>query len=420
MSVSELQRFRDRQLRRVVSHAYRKVPYYAALLNEAGLTPTDIQSVDDLCRIPISTKRDLQRVRAEQLVSRDVNLSRLVQRKTSGSTGLPFTIRRTWFEERLLGAIRWRVLRDLGMRVTDRHAEIEELQPPDGNDNQLLHQSLQSVGFFRQIRIHALDEPDAIIEKLLEFGPNVITGYSGVLARVAKSMTEKHRAKLRPRFIAGHSDLLTPAMCEQISEGFGAPFYEIYDSNEFNVIAWQCPQTNELHTCDDTTIVEVANADSTSDVNEGEVVLTALHSFAMPFIRFALGDIITKGSEACRCGHPFGTIRAVRGRMFDYFPLPDGRVIHPYELIAILTEHGQWTREYRIVQRHTDDVLVQVVPGRSPRSAEVSELRHEMSKYLGERVNVTLDIVSELPLEQTGKFRVCRSLVQSEYDGVAD
>ncbi len=74
----------------------------------------------------------------------------------------------------------------------------------------------------------------------------------------------------------------------------------------------------------------------------GEVVLTALHSFAMPFIRFRLGDIVTKGDSHCACGQPFATIRSVQGRMFDYFPLPDGRLVHPYEIIAILSEqlHG--------------------------------------------------------------------------------
>ena len=416
---NELEALQNRQLRYLLTHAYTTVPYYRRLFERHGIAPQDIRSVADLTQVPITAKQDLQLLPVDEVVSCQTNPARLIVRKTSGSTGMPFRIRRTWFEERLLGAFRWRALHDMGLRVTDRHAEIEEVEPVDPHDRQLLHHSFQRVGLYRQQRIHALQAPRDIVFQLRHFDPQVITGYSGVLARVAQGMSDADRRVLRPRFLVGHSDVLTPHMRQQISSGFSAPVFEIYDSNECNLIAWQCGETGELHTCDDTTIVEVIKDGRPAAPGErGEVVLTALHSFAMPFIRFRLGDIVTKGDSHCACGQPFATIRSVQGRMFDYFPLPDGRLIHPYEIIAILGEHAPWVREYQLIQKREDLIILSLVPAPSPSPQEVERLQTTVAKFLGQSVVFTIEIVPEIQLEPSGKFRVCRSFVCSAYDGV--
>lgn len=62
----------------------------------------------------------------------------------------------------------------------------------------------------------------------------------------------------------------------------------------------------------------------------GEVVGTSLNYAAMPFIRYELGDVVTRGPERCACGSPFSTLAVIQGRVVNYFPLPDGRVLHPW------------------------------------------------------------------------------------------
>ena len=417
---NELEALQTRQLRYLLTHAYTTVPYYHRLFKRHGIAPQDIRSVADLTRVPVTAKQDLQLLPVDEVVSCQTNPARLIVRKTSGSTGMPFRIRRTWLEERLLGAFRWRALHDMGLRVRDRHAEIEEVEPVDPHDRQLLHRSFQRMGLYRQQRVHALQAPREIVSQLRRFDPQVITGYSGVLARVAQCMSDADRRALRPRFLVGHSDVLTPHMRWQITSAFSAPVFEIYDSNECNLIAWQCRETGELHTCDDTTIVEVITKDGrpATPGERGEVVLTALHSFAMPFIRFRLGDIVTKGDSHCACGQPFATIHSVQGRMFDYFPLSDGRLVHPYEIIAILSEHAPWIREYQLTQKRKDLVVLSLVPASSPSPPEVERLQMAIATFLGQQVVFTTEIVPEIQLEPSGKFRVCRSFVHSAYDEI--
>ena len=99
-------------------------------------------------------------------------------------------------------------------------------------------------------------------------------------------------------------------------------------------------------------IVEVFEGRSSARPGEvGEVVATRLHAFAMPFIRYRLGDLVTQGDAPCACGAPFSTIFTVQGRMLDYFPLANGRLFHPYELVMIILEHGGgWIGQYQLTQ----------------------------------------------------------------------
>jgi phenylacetate-CoA ligase len=413
-----IERFRNRQLRRLIRHAYASVPHYRDLLDRHGIRPEDIRSVDDLAAVPVTSRRELQARTAREVVARDVDPARLIVRRTSGRSGQPLSIRRTWFEERLLGGFRWRALHAMGWRPTDRHAEIEEVGPTHPHDSQFVHRALQGIGLCRQARIHALQAPDAIRRALRAFGPDIVTGYAGALTRVAQTLSDADRATLRVRFAATHSEVLTPQMRQQIATGFAAPVYEIYDCNECNMIAWQCVCSGALHVCDDAVVVEIlADGRPVAPGERGEVVVTSLHSFAMPIIRYRLGDIATRGRATCPCGQPFSTLHRIQGRMADYFPLPGGRLLHPYEIVAIVGNATPWLREYQLTQEREDVVVLHVVPWGTPSASEVDDLRARVAAILGGDVTLRLEIVAALRVEPNAKFRVCRSMVTSAYDG---
>lgn len=421
----EIVAFQNARLRRLVAHAYMNVPYYRRLFEQNGLTPRDIQSVADLPAIPITSKTDLQALPAREVVARGVDPQRLITRTTSGSSGEPFTIRRTWFEDRLLFQFRRRATRAFGVRSTDRTANIVLLRPTPHPRLPLslrLHQMLDSfhcsLGLYRQIRLNCLLSPRDLIALLQEHRPDVLTGFPGVLSQLAQVLDAAERRAIRPRLVIVGAEVLTPLMRRQISAAFSAPVFDCYGSHEFNLIAWECPATSEFHLCDDSVIVEVLkDGRPVAEGEQGEVVGTNLHSFAMPFIRYRLGDVVTKGAETCRCGQPFSTIKNIRGRMIDYFPLPDGRLLHPYEIVLILmNEAAAWIQQYQLTQERKEKVLLQVVPLTTPTTAELDRLVESVTTLLGPGVDFRVTLVSEIQLEASGKFRVSRSLVRSEYE----
>jgi phenylacetate-CoA ligase len=265
-----------------------------------------------------------------------------------------------------------------------------------------------------------LRPPEEIIAILRDLHPDIVGGFAGAVSQVAQLMNDDDRRIIRPRFVVVGGEVLTPLMRQQVFAAFQAPVFNLYGSHEFNLIAWQCKETGDFHTCDDGMIVEVLKGNRPASAGErGEVVGTSLHSFAMPFIRYRLGDIVTKGSETCACGMPFSTIRAIQGRMVDYFPLPNGRVIHPYEIVLILMREGApWLRSYRLLQEREDRVLLYAVASVEPTRFQLDRLATAITAVLGRDVEFQVRLVPEIQLEESGKFRISRSLVRSNYDGI--
>ena len=419
VSREEILNFQNKQLRCLVSHAYNNVPYYRRLFDENGIKPNDIKSIEDLVLIPITSKKDLQSLPTEDLVSRTVDPQRLIEHRTSGSSGEPFTIRHTWLEERINGAYRLRALRDFGLRFTDKQISIGLVRPIHPNDYSLSIKILQRLGFRRKVKVSCLLPPEEIVRRLRELNPDVLSGFSGVMSRIFQVVNATGRKGINPRFITVGAEVLTPLMRNHIFEAFAVPVFETYGSHEINLIAWECKVTGELHICDDSVIVEVLKNGHPVGIGErGEVVATNLHAYSMPFIRYKLGDIVTKGFETCQCGKPFSTIRNIQGRMLDFFKLPGGRIIHPYEITAPNVTRTSWVRQYQLTQGREDLVTLKVVPSKPPTSEELNQIKNTILKVLGEGVEFQVDLVPEIEFEPNGKFRVSRSFVNSEYDGI--
>ena len=205
----------------------------------------------------------------------------------------------------------------------------------------------------------------------------------------------------------------------RIRETFAAPLYETYASHECPLMAWECRHSGDLHTCDDGVLVEVLRDGRAVDPGErGEVVVTNLHAYAMPFIRYRIGDLATRGAP-CGCGAPFSTIGEIQGRMIDYFPLPDGRLLHPYEIVSRLVwGPREWMRQYQLVQERRDRVVLYAVADEPPSAERLQEIERVVRPILGAGVEFEVRLVGRIPFESTGKLRPSRSLVHSEYDRV--
>ncbi len=307
--------FQNDRVRRLVAHAYRHVPYYQGIFDRHGVKPKDIQTVEDLQIIPITSRTQLQALPAEQIVARGVNPQDLIWRDTSGSSGRSLRVRRTWLEERLHGVFRLRALRSLGLSVRDKHCYLMGKWNDQRPDHQIIQRMLATFGIARQVIVDFLLPPEEIVRRVKAIRPAAVTGYPVVLARIAQVVSKNVLRELRLRFVGTGGDVLTPLMRQQIEEGFGARVYDMYGSHEFNLLAWECRTTGDFHTCDDGLVLEVLHKDRCVNEGEsGEVVGTDLHSFAMPLIRYRLGDVVTKGPSVCRCGAPFSTIKTIRGR----------------------------------------------------------------------------------------------------------
>jgi len=412
-----LERFRDRKLLFLVAHAYEHVPYYRRLFERAGVHPSDIRCVADLARLPISSKADL-RERPADVVAQGVDAKRLILRYTAGSTGEPTRVRRTAREDYLLQMFRIRAHLILGRRVRDHQVELTSRGVPTDRKPASLTRLAKHLGMLRTTHLDCLRPiPDLALD-VARLAPDVLAGFPGVLAEIAAVWPDIGRRKRNPRLLFVGGEVATPAMRAHIRTGFQAPVFGLYGSHEFNLLGWECAATGELHVCDDNVIIEIVHGDRAAQVGEsGEVVVTGLHSYSVPYIRYRLGDIATMGNVTCRCGAPFSTLWKLSGRTMDYCVLPNGRKMHHWELIPMSFWEMPWHRRYQLLQETRERFALRVIATAEPPRADLDALSSQIRQTLGPGADFRIELVDDLAFAESGKHRLCVSLVADASSG---
>jgi phenylacetate-CoA ligase len=406
---SQLQDYQAACLRALVRHASQKVPFYRRRMEAAGLDWRQIRGIEDLRRLPVVQRSELRTATPEELLADGADGADLVTHLTSGTTGHPLAVRRTWVEERLLNAFRLHVLFGYGMRWRDLRISLR------------LSSSVERswwarLGLLRLQSLSVYDGWESLKAQILGSKPEVLEGYAASTAAVADLMTGDDRKGLRLKFVAAGAEAVTPERRRRIGEGFGARVFECYGSVEFNLIASECPQSGLLHICEGSVLVEVLRDGRPVEAGEeGEAVITALHSYAMPMIRVSLGDRVRMGPSTCSCGAPFGTLERVEGREDPLFPLPGGRVLASYLLRLPLVERWPWVRQYQLVQERLDLLCLKVVPvdGVTAVAERLQDWLRFSREQCGPQVRIVIEQVSEIPLGPGGKFQQLVSKVQS-------
>jgi phenylacetate-CoA ligase len=416
---AEVKAFQDAHLRRLVLHAYENVPYYRKLFDRNRLHPRHIRGTVDLDLIPISSKQDMRERPAHELLDRTVDQRKLLTVCTSGSTGEPFMVRRTWLEQAFKVLFQQRCHQSFGLQLPERIMKVGRGRSHDPKDTKLVGRLLGAAGIHPTLSIDGLvHPPEEVVRRLETFRPHLLVAQPSILCLTADYLLAQGRRDIRPRIVSVGGEVLTPLMRSRLTQAFGVEPVQTYASHEFPLMGWECGVSGELHTCDDGVIVEVIRDGRLAAAGEeGEVVVTNLHAYAMPLIRYRLADLVTRGSDQCACGQPFTTIRAIQGRMNDYFSLPDGRRLHPYRILErLLSEGDAWIRQYQLLQDRPDHIVMQVVPAR-PATAELRErITRAISPLLGAGIEFQVSIVEAIPLERSGKYRHSRSLVASMYE----
>jgi phenylacetate-CoA ligase len=179
--------------------------------------------------------------------------------------------------------------------------------------------------------------------------------------------------------------------------------FDMYGSREIPSIACECEYHSGLHTFNDIRIVEIIRGDSPAKPGEeGSVIVTDLLNYAMPFIRYEIGDVGVMSKEVCRCGRGFPMLKEIKGRITNTIVTPDERYIHG-EYFTHLFYDVPGIKAFQVRQYCIGgvDVSVEVRSGYDP--AIMEERVARMRVHLGPQVRVKWNTVSTLPLTASGK-----------------
>jgi phenylacetate-CoA ligase len=374
------------------------VPFYRRHWESAGFSPDLLHSPEDIAKIPTTHKALFQQAALEDVIARGFDPNRLVRKGTSGSSGSPLNVYYTSQDRIYRTLIHLRILFHCGMTMRDRMVQLSDKRHvPD------FRYRFQRFGLLPKDFICVTEPEEKQLEMLTAIEPAVIYSYASNMVLLAAEIEKTGRCPIHPKLIFTTGELLNPGDRDRITRAFGIPPHDIFGLVEMGDVAWQCPQLGGYHLNTDSFLAEVvADGRPVGPGESGRLVITNLHSRAMPFIRYEVGDVLTAPRDArCPCGCNFPLIDLVQGRQDDWLYLPDGqRISSMIFIVASVPGVGQ----YRIIQKALNRLVIEIVPGGGYTPQTLEGVRHHIAGFVGPGMAIDVHPVSEIP-RQGGKIR---------------
>lgn len=402
-------------LRATLRHAYATVPYYQRAWWDAGVHPDDVSCFDDLRQFPVVTKDDLRGNEA-RFLSTAFDPASLYVKKTSGSTGVPLTIRidersKQWKYASTLRSDEWSGWR-LGQRVAKAWGNPEYRQ--FGWRGRLRNALVDRAVYLDTLHLTD-DRVRAFVRHLRRHRPGLLFGHAHSLYLLADRMRNDGVTDVRPSGIVSTAMPLHAWQRAVIEQVFGVSATDRYGCEEVSLIACECERHRGLHVNADSVYVEVEDAVGENGRATGRLLVTDLTNPAMPLIRYRVGDVVTLTDRACECGRGLPLIENVQGRDADYVVTPAGGLISGISLTENFALKIDGTAQVQIVQEDVTLLRLRVVPARAFGDHSRRQIDALVRDTFGPGVRHELELVDRIEQEPSGKYRFCVSKVAPEY-----
>jgi phenylacetate-CoA ligase len=421
---AELEARQFGQIEALLGHAWRSVPFYRDWLAGAGWQPGETLDADRYAQMPVLTRAAVQAA-GERLNSTAVPASHgtISEISTSGSTGRPVTVNVTGWSRLIWMALTMRdhhwQRRDFSARFASiRHFPVDKALGPDG-----LHRCgwgkpadmLYETGSMFMLNIrHNVSEQLAWLQRV---DPAYLLTLPSAAEAMARCCLQRHIRLDRLREVRTLGEMLSPTIRETVREAWGVPVRDIYSAQEVGYMALQAPRDSgdAMHYLvpAETIRVEILDAQGRAcrPGEIGRVVVTPLHNFATPLIRYEVGDYAQAGAPSA-CGRGLPVIERILGRVRNMLILPDGDARWPASGIKSFNrEHGERIGQFQVVQKTVRQLHVNLVMASPFPEAEAEALKAHVRARLGYPFDIELVYVDDIPRSKSGKFEDFRSEV---------
>lgn len=393
---SKLREMQRKRLRAIIKHAYENVPFYHRKFQEAGIKPDNIKSVADMAKIPMTTKAEIQGSSLEDVVAINVDVNRCTKTMTSGSTGLPLIVISDEKTEDFYTALWARAFFENGLRLKDKMVTIRDPRyfPKNGGRFESLARTI--IGKRKYISV--FEDVKLQLRLLEDYSPDVIRGYPSSLAILA-DVCRKKGSRFKPRLVFTGAELLDKGLRKLISSVFECEVFDHYGCVEFSLLMWECREHTGYHMNIDSAVIEfVKNGEAVAPGERGEIVCTTLVNYAMPLIRYRLGDAGIPTEEQCSCGRSLPLLKTLEGRTDDFLTALDGRIISPTIFSPYPFESLEGIRQFKVIQERRDELKIQLVAKESFLSDKqvFDKARKEIEKVFGEGMQVDFQLLEKI------------------------
>ena len=366
MPYEQLRQLQNERLVKQVRHVWDNVPYYRAKMEAKGITPEDIQSIDDLHKLPFLTKADLRDAYPYGLMGKPLSECVRIQ-STSGTTGKRVVAFYTQHDIDL-----WE---DCCARA---------IVAAGGTKDDVCHVSY-GYGLFTggpglnggSHRVGCLTLPmssgntDRQLQFMTDLGSTILCCTPSYAAYLAESIHEKGiRDQIKLKAGIFGAEAWSEDMRRDIEDKLGIKAYDIYGLTETSGpgVSFECSEQTGMHINEDHFIAEIIDPETEEVLplgSKGELVFTAIDKEAFPLLRYRTRDICVLSREKCSCGRTHVKMSKPMGRSDDMLIIR-GVNVFPSQIETVLMQQGYPANYQIIVDRvnNTDtfEIMVEMMP----------------------------------------------------------
>jgi phenylacetate-CoA ligase len=414
----QIEHYQLKQLNDLLDHAYHNVPYYRRVFNERGLTPADIQSLDDLQKLPLLTKEDV-RENIEDLKATNYSEEDFEYVKTGGSTGKPLEF---CYESGVTRAKEWAYMKTqwerVGYSFRDKCVVLrgEEVSSDES-------QFWDTTFFGRWLVLSSYhmndDRLPKYISKIREFEPKYIQAYPSVISIFARYMDENDVTPFSSvEAVLCGSEKLYPNQRKQIENALGCRVYSWYGHAERCVLAGECELNRQrYHVFPQYGMMELINGEGDligKKKTKGEIVGTSFNNYAMPLIRYRTNDIGKIDTTRCDCGRSYTVLESVEGRVQEMFVDDTGRSVPLTGLHSRIGKSSQNIKNAQFYQEEEGEVALRIVSTDEYDRSDTSQIISTLSNRY-DNIQFNIEFVNEIDRTQSGKKRFLIQELSTDY-----
>ena len=411
-SLKELQEYQNKKLRQLIKHTYENVPYYHRIFRERNLKPDDIKTMEDLVKLPIIRRNDILN-NFNNFKVKNFKKFKPIFNNTGGTTGKPLKYYRTKGSWSFSWASKYRSMGWGGYSYGNKLTTLggSSLIPKKKKKNS------KKIRYYieKNLALSATHMSKNIMieysKKMKNFKPLFLRGYPSSITVFAKYILENN-IDIRIKSVFTTAEVLFSNQREIIQKAFDCEVFDTYGCGDGEGNANECEVHNGLHISIENSIMEFIN--DNEPVSEGElgkIVLTSLHNYSFPFIRYTPDDMGIYSNENCSCKRGLPILKKIMGRTTDIIKFSNGRILGGPAITLIFKDFN--IVEYQLVQEKRDFLVVKIVKDKRYLDNETQLILNIMKYHCGKGVEIRIDFIDEISKTKSSKYKFIISKVDN-------
>jgi phenylacetate-CoA ligase len=413
-SEDEIEKYRFEKLEKLLYYCFHNVPYYRDLWIKINLKPSDIKTISDLKKLPVLKKEDVH-ANLDKMISDSYKKSRLIFCHTSGTTGKSIQFYERPQDIQFRWAVWWRYRNRFGIQFDSPYATftgqvvipIHQIKPPYWRYNAPMKQTIFTMHHIAPEKVRT------IVDRLNRGDFVYYSGYPSIIFNLANLIIDQNLEITNPpRIIFTGAEKLFEDQRALISKVFDCLVTDQYGFSEGCGNASRC-EKDVFHEDFEYGILECGDPEQIDhNTMRGKIIATGFSNYAMPFIRYEVGDVGIWKSIECECGRKSKVLVGIEGRCEDFIMTPEGTKIMRFDYIFKDTVN---VREAQVVQKELGRIQIRIVKRPDYRISDEKYILSEIKSKISRKLKVDFEYVPEIEREKSGKFRAVKSLLKSTF-----